>query len=238
MEKRFTLSINKLLPYKNSTPLTELRETDMALILWVKYIGMAGLAYLMGSIPWGVILVRRFGAVDIRQAGSRNIGATNVFRTAGLGLGILTLIGDLSKGALPVWLAVHMTGQPESMHPLYVSAVALCAFMGHLYPAYLKFKSGGKGVATAAGCFLIISPGAVGIALMIFILFAGIANRASVGSLAAAAALAPAVWWTTNTGTFSVCAVFMAGFIYTRHRGNIRRLISGTEPVIWGGKDK
>ena len=210
----------------------------MELIESVKYVGLAVFAYLLGSIPWGLILARQFGAVDVRQAGSKNIGATNVLRTAGLGLGILTLIGDLSKGALPVWLAAKMTGHPESLNATYVSAVALCAFGGHLYPAFLKFKTGGKGVATAAGCFLIISPGATGIVLMIFILFAGIANRVSVGSLAAVAALAPTIWWVTNAGTFTACAVVMAGFIYARHRGNIRRLISGTEPVIWGGKNK
>ena len=210
----------------------------MDLIVSVKHIGLAAFAYLLGSIPWGLILARQFGAVDVRQAGSKNIGATNVLRTAGAGLGILTLIGDLSKGALPVWLAAKMAGHPESLNATYVSVVALCAFAGHLYPVFLKFKTGGKGVATASGCFLIISAGATGIVMMFFILFAGISKRVSVGSLAAVAALAPAVWWATNTGTFAACAGIMAVFIFVRHRENIRRLISGTEPVIWGGKDK
>jgi len=210
----------------------------MALIVSIKYVGLVVFAYLMGSIPWGLILARQFGSVDVRLAGSQNIGATNVLRTAGWGLGILTLIADLSKGALPVWLAAKMTGYPESLNATYVSVVALCAFMGHLYPAFLKFKTGGKGVATAAGCFLIISPAAAGIVLMIFILFAGIMNRVSVGSLAAAAALAPAVWWLTNIAPFTACAVVMAVFIYVRHKENIRRLISGTEPAIWRRKDR
>ena len=210
----------------------------MEFILNVKYVGLGAFAYLLGSIPWGLILARQFGAVDIRQAGSKNIGATNVLRTAGPGLGILTLVGDLSKGALPVWLAVKMSGHPELLNATYVSAVALCAFVGHLYPVFLKFKTGGKGVATAAGCFLIISPGATGVVLIIFILFAGIANRVSVGSLAAVAALAPAVWWATSAVTFTACAGVMALFIYARHWENIRRIISGTEPAIWGRKDK
>jgi len=210
----------------------------MEFIASVKYIGLAAFAYLLGSIPWGLILASQFGAVDVRQAGSKNIGATNVLRTTGAGLGILTLIGDLSKGALPVWLAVGMTAQLELLDASYVSVVALCAFGGHLYPVFLKFKTGGKGVATAAGCFLIISPGAMGIAMMVFILFAGISNRVSVGSLAAVAALAPAVWWSTNVGVFTACAGIMTVFIYVRHRENIRRLISGTEPVIWKRKDK
>ncbi|MEW6673023.1 MAG: glycerol-3-phosphate 1-O-acyltransferase PlsY [Thermodesulfobacteriota bacterium] len=210
----------------------------MECIVSVKYAGLVVFAYLLGSIPWGVVLTRRYTAVDVRQAGSKNIGATNVLRTAGLGLGILTLIGDLSKGALPVWLAVKMIGHPESLNAVFVSAVALGAFAGHLYPVYLKFTTGGKGVATAAGCFLIISPGATGIVLLIFILFAGVANRVSVGSLVAVAALAPAVWWETNTVTFTACALVMAVFIFVRHRENIRRLISGTEPAIWGKKAK
>jgi len=210
----------------------------MEFIVSVKHMGLAVFAYLMGSIPWGLILARQFGAVDVRQAGSKNIGATNVLRTAGLGLGILTLIGDLSKGALPVWLAAKLTGHPETQDAAYMSVVALCAFGGHLYPAFLKFKTGGKGVATAAGCFLVISPGAMGIVLITFILFAVIANRVSVGSLSAVAALAPAVWWTTNAGAFTACAAVMTAFIYIRHRENIRRLISGTEPAIWGRKDK
>jgi len=210
----------------------------MELIVSAKYVGLAVFAYLLGSIPWGLILTRQFADVDVRQTGSKNIGATNVLRSAGLGLGILTLIGDLSKGALPVWIAAEMTAQPESPNTIYVSAVALCAFAGHLYPAFLKFKTGGKGVATAAGCFLIISPAATGIALIIFILFAGIANRVSAGSLAAVTVLAPAVWWLTNAGPFTACAVVMAVFIYARHRENIRRLISGTEPAIRGKKNK
>lgn len=210
----------------------------MAFIASFKYVGLGAFAYLLGSIPWGLILARQFGAVDVRRTGSKNIGATNVLRTAGLGLGILTLIGDLAKGALPVWLAAKMTGHPESLNATYVSIVAVCAFVGHLYPVFLKFKTGGKGVATAAGCFVIISPGAVGIVLMIFILSVGISNRVSVGSLAAVAALVPAVWWVTNAGTFTACAGVMAVFIYVRHRENIRRLISGTEPAIWGRKDK
>ncbi len=203
---------------------------------WVQCLGLAVFAYLAGSIPCGLVLARQFGAVDIRQTGSRNIGATNVFRTSGLGLGVLTLLGDLSKGALPVWLALQLSIQPELMTPVYVSAVALCAFCGHLYPVYLKFKSGGKGVATAAGCFLIISPAATGIVLTVFLLFAAATNRASVGSLAASVALAPVVWWATTIEEYTVCAALMAILICVRHHENIRRLYHGIEPVIWHRK--
>ncbi len=208
----------------------------MTFALWVQCLGLAIFAYLAGSIPFGLILARQFGAVDVRQTGSRNIGATNVFRTSGLGLGVLTLLGDLSKGALPVWLTGRLPLQPESMAPVYVSAIALCAFCGHLYPIYLKFKTGGKGVATAAGCFLIISPTATGIVLIFFLLFAAATNRVSVGSLAASLSLAPVVWWTTTNEAYLVCAALMAILILIRHHENIRRLYHGIEPVIWNRK--
>jgi len=200
----------------------------------IRYPGILLLAYLLGSIPWGLLLARRFGAVDLRAAGSRNIGTTNVLRTAGPLLAVLTLLGDVSKGALPVWLAVVAPPLPPPWNQVFVAAVALCAFWGHLYPVFLKFKTGGKGVATAAGCFLVISPAAVGIALLIFLAGTGISRRASVGSLAAVAALPPVVWYTTAAGIPAACALVMAAFIYFRHRENIRRLISGTEPALWG----
>jgi glycerol-3-phosphate acyltransferase PlsY len=210
----------------------------MEFIVSVQYVDLAAFAFVMGSIPWGVILARRFGNVDVRQAGSKNIGATNVFRTAGLGLGILTLMGDLLKGALPVWLAVKIGGHHPMLSPVYVSAVALSAFGGHLYPLFLKFKSGGKGVATAAGCFLVISPAATGFILVFFILGVIISQRVSVGSVAAVGAVAPMVGGLSGSTSFTACALVMAAAIYVRHKENIRRLISGTEPAIWGKKSQ
>ena len=188
-------------------------------------------AYIFGSIPWGLVLTRFFSTEDIRKHGSGNIGATNVRRIAGSTLGVMTLIGDMAKGAFPVYLAIVLTGDHDIRGELYVSLVALSAFMGHLYPCFLRFK-GGKGVATAAGCFLVISPVGCLIAFLLFSTVLGLSNRASAGSLSAAAGLPMAVWWTGHSLLITGCAIVMAIFIFFRHQGNIRRLISGTEPVF------
>ena len=195
-------------------------------------IGLVVFAYLFGSIPFGLVLTRLFTSIDIRREGSGNIGATNVRRLAGTPLGILTLAGDVSKGALPVYLAQMVTPAPIISQEVYVSVVALAAFFGHLYPLYMKLKNGGKGFATATGGLAVISPAAVLIALAAFLLAAGWSNRVSAGSLTAAAALPPAVWWTTRVPLFAVCALIMTLWIYARHRDNIKRLLNGTEPGI------
>ncbi len=198
----------------------------------LKFIVLPLFAYLLGSIPWGLVLTRLFTSVDIRQLGSGNIGATNVRRVAGTTLGALTLAGDVLKGAFPVWLAVTITAPNELWGEIYISLVALAAFSGHLYPVYMKFKDGGKGVATAGGCFVVISPMACAVAIVVFILFICLFNRASAASLAAAAALPVAVWYVIGSGVLTGCAVVTAIFIYFRHIDNIKRLLSGAEPSI------
>jgi len=203
----------------------------------LKFIILPLFAYLLGSIPWGLVLTRLFTSVDIRQQGSGNIGATNVRRVAGTTLGALTLAGDVLKGAFPVWLAVTITAPNELWGEIYISLVAFAAFSGHLYPVYMKFKDGGKGVATAGGCFVVISPMACVVAILVFILFVCLFNRVSAASLAAAAALPVAVWKVTGSGVLTGCAVVTAIFIYLRHIDNIKRLLSGSEPVIWNKKD-
>jgi len=203
----------------------------------LKFIALPLFAYLLGSIPWGLVLTRLFTSVDIRQQGSGNIGATNVRRVAGTTLGALTLAGDVLKGAFPVWLAVTITAPNELWGEIFISLVALAAFSGHLYPVYMKFKDGGKGIATAGGCFVVISPIACVVAILVFILFVCLFNRVSAASLAAAAALPVAVWKVTGSGVLTGCAVVTAIFIYFRHIDNIKRLLSGAEPVIWNKKD-
>jgi len=204
----------------------------------LKFIVLPLFAYLLGSIPWGLVLTRLFTSVDIRQLGSGNIGATNVRRVAGTTLGALTLAGDVLKGVLPVWLAVTITAPNELWGEIYISLVALAAFSGHLYPVYMKFKDGGKGVATAGGCFVVISPMACVVAILVFILFVCLFKRASAASLAAAAALPVAVWYVTGSGVLTGCAVVTAIFIYFRHIDNIKRLLSGAEPSIWNKKTR
>lgn len=199
----------------------------------IKLLILPFFAYLLGSIPWGLVLTRLFTSIDIRKEGSRNIGATNVRRVAGTTLGILTLAGDVLKGAVPVWLAVFLTNSNELWASFYISLVAVAAFMGHLYPIYMKFKNGGKGVATAAGCFAVISPPASGVVILVFILFVCGFNRVSAASLAAAVVLPVAVWKATGSVVFTGCAAATAVFIGFRHIENIKRLLSGTEPAIW-----
>lgn len=195
-------------------------------------VGLPILAYLLGSVPWGLVLTRMFTSVDIRRQGSGNIGATNVRRLAGTPLGLLTLAGDLLKGAAPVYLAANVAGLDPIQQALFVSVVALAAFGGHLFPLYLKLKGGGKGVATAAGCFLVISPMSVLASLIAFLLILGWSGRVSAGSLSAAAVLPAAVWWSLRSPVYCGCAVLMAVLIVLRHRDNIRRLLTGSEPAF------
>jgi glycerol-3-phosphate acyltransferase PlsY len=199
----------------------------------IKLLVLPFFAYLLGSIPWGIVLTRLFTSVDIRREGSGNIGATNVVRIAGPTLGVLTLIGDMLKGGIPVWIAGVLTTPNSFWGEIYISLVALAAFSGHLYPVYMRFKKGGKGVATAAGCFAVISPVAFMVAILVFIMFVCWLNIVAVASLAAAAVLPVALWKATGSGVLTGCAVVTAILIYFRHTDNIKRLLKGVEPVIW-----
>jgi acyl phosphate:glycerol-3-phosphate acyltransferase len=199
----------------------------------IKYIAIPVFAYLLGSIPWGLILTRLFTPLDIRRSGSGNIGATNVARETGLRLGIITLAGDILKGAVPVALAASITAANNAWTALFIAIVSLAAFMGHLFPVYMRFKNGGKGVATAAGCFMVISPVATLISILVFIMMVCWTNRVSLASLTAAAVLPLAVWEATHSKIMTGCAVIVTIFICFRHRDNIKRLLSGTEPAIW-----
>lgn len=190
------------------------------------------LAYALGSIPWGLVLTRMFTSVDLRASGSGNIGATNVRRTAGTFLGLLTLVLDILKGYIPTSLAVSLVGTGAFQSDLYVAAVALAAFLGHLYPLYMKGKNGGKGVATAGGCYLAISPAAVGAAVLGFLILLVTTRRVSAGSLAAAALLPAALWASTRSVVLTAAGVLVTAGIVFRHKENIRRLLAGTEPRI------
>jgi glycerol-3-phosphate acyltransferase PlsY len=192
--------------------------------------GLLILAYLLGSIPWGLIFSRIFSSQDIRLKGSRNIGATNVIREAGTLPGLLTLIGDFLKGAIPVYLALVAFDSAKGSTDIFLAGVALAAFLGHLYPLYLKFRDGGKGVATAAGCFAVVSPSAALVAFGVFIVMLFVVRRVSVGSLAAAATLPAAIWLTTDSVMMLAAACIIAFFIFIRHQDNLKRLAAGKEP--------
>jgi glycerol-3-phosphate acyltransferase PlsY len=204
----------------------------MDILQIIKLAGPVIGAYLLGSVPFGLILVKKFVSVDIRSEGSGNIGATNVRRVAGTALGVLTLAGDFLKGAVPVYIASLSTGGVGPCGEFYISVTAIAAFWGHLYPVFLKFKGGGKGVATAAGCFLVISPISFLAAVMFFAIVIIFYRRVSAGSLAASALLPFAVWVFTRSVSYTFCAAVISVFIFLRHRENIRRLLSRTEPKI------
>jgi glycerol-3-phosphate acyltransferase PlsY len=186
-------------------------------------------AYALGSVPFGLVLTRRFTEIDIQKTGSGNIGATNVRRLAGNKLGLATLAGDVLKGAIPAGMAVWLF---PSNGDFWVALTALAAFAGHLHPVYLGFRGGGKGVATAAGALLPIAPMAVLAALLVFVLFVCMTSRVSAGSLAGSAALPLAVWEATGSSAHVWSAGIMAAWIAWRHRENIGRLLRGVEPRI------
>jgi glycerol-3-phosphate acyltransferase PlsY len=177
-------------------------------------------AYLLGSIPTGLLLGKAYG-IDVRKEGSGNIGATNLYRTVGRKVGVITLIGDCLKGLLPV-LAVH------SFRPEYAAWVGLAAFCGHVFSVFLKFK-GGKGVATALGVFLALAPLAVGIALSVFVVLMWIWRYVSLGSIAAAATMPIAVMLLRGDSVLIAVTLIIAVIVVVKHHENIRRLLAGTE---------
>jgi glycerol-3-phosphate acyltransferase PlsY len=190
-------------------------------------------AYLLGSIPFGLVLTKVFCGIDIRKRGSGNIGATNVRRIAGTKLGLITLFADMLKGFGPVWLALGLFPAPSVWADILVAVTCLGAFGGHLYPVFLKGMDGGKGVATAMGCLLAISPMALLVTLLTYILLLSISGRSSVGSLAAAAMMPLSIWHFHGSRTLQGVALIMAVMIVIRHRDNIKRLAAGQEPKVW-----
>lgn len=197
----------------------------------IPFFAIVCMAYFIGAIPWGAILTRVFKSMDIRQVGSGNIGATNVMRTAGMPLGILTLAGDVLKGIVSTGMVLAFTESSGLRLDIYLSAAILCAFLGHLYSVFLKFK-GGKGVATAAGCFLVAAPTAFLLVLPVFIGVFLVCRRVSAASLTAAFVLPVFVWLSGTSIVLTGCAVLIMIFIFLRHRENIRRLAGGTEPAL------
>ena len=189
------------------------------------------ISYLLGSIPFGYLLVRAFRGSDIRQSGSGNIGATNVARTSPA-LGIATLVLDALKGFLAVAVARYWIAPHGTIAAVVLGAIAaLFAIAGHIFPVWLKFR-GGKGVATALGAFLRLCPLAVGAAIIIFVIVVLISRRVSLGSIVAAALFPTTVWTLNLSHDPAVLALIgvSALLIIGRHYKNVRRLLSGEEP--------
>jgi glycerol-3-phosphate acyltransferase PlsY len=188
------------------------------------------LGYVLGSIPFGYLLVRARSGGDVRAMGSGNIGATNVARTAGMSTGVATLLLDAGKGYFAVWLAGHFSGGNIRI----MMYAGLAAILGHVFPVWLKF-SGGKGVATALGVFLMISWAAVAAAVAIFAIVVLFWRYVSLASVSAAAALPLLVYLLYAPGHAPPAAVtagtlLVAALVIVKHRENIERLIAGTEP--------
>jgi glycerol-3-phosphate acyltransferase PlsY len=180
--------------------------------------------YLIAAIPTGVILSRLMSNEDVRLKGSGNIGATNVYRVAGKLAGILTLIGDVMKGFLPL-LACKTWVAPT---PTQLGVASVIAIIGHCYPVYLRFK-GGKGVATALGIFLVLSPQAVLVALAVFVLTVATTRYISLGSILAAMSAPLLILMLNHPQPIFLATLFIALLVVWRHRSNIRLLIDGSE---------
>jgi len=179
-------------------------------------------AYLLGSVPTGLLLAKALG-VNIREAGSGNIGATNVYRTIGRKLGILTLVGDCLKGLIPVLIAKWL-----DLPDVWVAAIGLAALLGHVFTIFLGFK-GGKGVATALGVFLGTSPLSVLVAIVVFALVLYIWRYVSLASIVAAALIPGIVRILGGKPEFILMSLAIAAVVIFRHRENIARLKNGTE---------
>ena len=182
-------------------------------------------AYLLGAIPFGYLLVKWKTGADVRSSGSGNIGATNVLRTTGRVAGVLTLLLDIGKGYLAVWLAGKLT-----LHnPLWMSAAALAVMAGHAYPVFLRFQ-GGKAVACFVGAFFCLTPLPL---IAVLVVFSGVVlatGHISMGSIVAAATFPLAVWLILQPPLPMVAASILAGvFIICKHSSNIRRLHDGSE---------
>jgi len=185
-------------------------------------------AYLLGAIPFGYLLVKWKTGGDVRSSGSGNIGATNVLRTTGRVAGVATLLLDIAKGYLAVWLAGRLTAGD----PTWMSAAALAVMAGHAFPVFLKFK-GGKAVASFVGAFLCLTPLALAAVLVVFAGVVAWTGYISMGSITGAATFPLAVWLILHPPFVVVAAAIIAGaFIIWRHRGNIQRLRDGTEHVF------
>ena len=192
--------------------------------MWPWLLKAFGLGYLLGSIPFGLLLTRAAGLGDVRTIGSGNIGATNVLRTGNKGLAAATLLLDGLKGMAAVLIADHFYGQGPAM------LAGLGAFLGHLYPVWLKFK-GGKGVATYLGVLAGLAWQGAAVFAAVWLVVAGLTRYSSLAALVACIA-APVALALTGHVEYAVLASLMTLIIFWKHRANIRRLLKSEEPKI------
>lgn len=190
----------------------------------------AAIGFALGSIPFSLLIGRLLGGVDIRRTGSGNVGATNVARTAGWGAGFLALLLDIAKGAGAVLLARWLIKDAPT-GDLVAGGMAV---LGHLFSPFLGFR-GGKGVATGAGVFLVLAPGAFGAAALVFALTVGIGRYVSLASVLAAITLPVASYLMHLRGGITLLALVVAAAVVARHRDNLARLAAGQERRLGAG---
>ena len=187
-------------------------------------------AYLLGGIPFGLILYRAARGRDIRSVGSGNIGAANVARAGGWGIGLLTLAGDAAKGVASVLIARVATGAPA-----WEAAAALGAVAGHCFPVYLKFR-GGKGVATGCGAFAFLDPAAMGVAVVVFAVAVALTRMVSAGSMLAALTFPLAAAALGGPAEVALLAGGAGALIVIRHHTNLGRIVRGEERRLGAGR--
>lgn len=192
----------------------------------IMFLAALCLSYLIGAIPFGLLFSRTAGK-DVRQEGSGNIGATNVTRVLGKKLGVLTLLCDVAKGFIPVFLASILLPQGE-YRELLIGLCGLATVLGHMFPVYLGFK-GGKGVATALGVFLYLSPWAILMVLFVFVAVVAVTGFVSAGSLAASGLIPLCIWFLDGGSSILLSAVVIVCLIWIKHSSNIGRLCRGEE---------
>jgi glycerol-3-phosphate acyltransferase PlsY len=195
---------------------------------------LLAVAYFIGGIPFGYLLVRWRTGEDVRAKGSGNIGATNVLRSSGRGLGIATLLLDIAKG----WVAVWLMAKYGSAEPLWTALAGIAVILGHAFPAVLKFQ-GGKAVASFVGAFAYLAPVPLLAITIVFVAVVAATRFISLGSIVGAGLFPLAVWMIDHPDTPLVLAALAGGlFIIWRHKANIDRLRAGTENVFSFGKKK
>lgn len=192
-----------------------------------EYLALAA-AYLLGSIPFGLLISRLLGGPDLRKSGSGNIGATNALRSGGFVVGLSTLALDIAKGAAGCLLAAKIAGPPEGWSPWLAGAIIAAPVLGHCFPLWLGFR-GGKGVATAAGVLAVSEPLVLAAAAVAFLALALPTRYVSLGSMAAAVASALAAVWMEGLSSLSAGVAVVALVVLIRHRENISRLLGGRE---------
>jgi len=194
--------------------------------VYTEVIGVLVLGYLLGSIPFALLTVRRWGALDLRAVGSGNLGAANVMRVSGIKAGVLVATLDMIKGAVSVIVAERLSADPTAP-----AAAGLAAVIGHVYPVWLRFR-GGKGVATACGVFAMLTPLALPPALAVFVAAVWVTKYISLGSVLASVALPPLAYAAGAPPPAIVAALGASAIIVFRHRSNVARLRAGTERRI------